>query len=79
MKRSPSDVILTYQCDQLSIDQWRRVIAACQSYEQLLLEGGTTTVDNFATQFPVLAKEILSLELEKVKNELQEELMYLLN
>ena len=79
MKRSSSDVILTYQCDQLSIDQWRRVIAACESYEQLLLEGGTTTVDNFALQFPDLAKEILSLELEKVKNELQEELMYLLN
>lgn len=79
MKHSSSDVILTYQCDQLSIDQWRRVIAASQSYEQLLLEGGTTTVDNFATQFPDLAKEILSLELEKVKNELQEELMYLLN
>jgi hypothetical protein len=55
------------------------VIAACESYEQLLLEGGTTTVDNFALQFPDLAKEILSLELEKVKNELQEELMYLLN
>ncbi len=79
MKRSSSDVILTYQCDQLSIDQWRRVIAACESYEQLLLEGGTTTVDNFALQFPDLAKEILSLELEKVKNELQEELMYLLD
>ena len=79
MKRSPSDVVLTYQCDQLSIDQWRRVIAACQSYEQLLLEGATTTVDDFATQFPDLAKEILSPELEKVKNELQEELMYLLN
>ena len=79
MKRSPSDVILTYQCDQLSIDQWRRVIAACQSYEQLLLEGLTTTVDNFATQFPDLAKEILSLDLEKVKNELQEEFMYLLD
>ena len=79
MKRSSSDVILTYQCDQLSIDQWRRVIAACESYEQLLLEGGTTTVDNFALQFPDLAKEILSLELEKVKNELQEEFMYLLD
>ena len=79
MKRSPSDMILTYQCDQLSIDQWRRVIAACESCEQLLLEGGTTTVDNFALQFPDLAKEILSPELEKVKNELQEELMYLLN
>lgn len=79
MKRSSSDVILTYQCDQLSIDQWRRVIAACESYEQLLLEGGTTSVDNFALQFPDLAKEILSLELEKVKNELQEELMYWLD
>lgn len=79
MKRSPSDMILTYQCDQLSIDQWRRMIAACESYEQLLLEGGTTTVDNFALQFPDLAKEILSPELEKVKNELQEEPMYLLD
>lgn len=79
MKRSSSDVILTYHCDQLSIDQWRRVIAACESYEQLLLEGGTTTVDNFALQFPDLAKEILSPELEKVKIELQEEHTYLLN
>ena len=52
---------------------------ACLYYEQLLLEGATTTVDDLATQFPDLAKEILSLELEKVKNELQEELMYLLN
>ena len=73
MTKIPSDVILTFQCDQISIDQWRRVIAACQSYEQLLIEGGTTTVDDFANQFPDLGKEILMPELEKVKTELQED------
>lgn len=71
MNRGESEEIYTYHPDQLSVDLWRMVIDACQSYEQQLLDGLTTSADDFASHFPDLPKELLTPELERVRREVQ--------
>ena len=70
MKNDETDITWTYHTDQLSVDQWRQVIAACQSYEKRLIAGETIPVDDFTAFFPDIPAEILTPELTRLQKEL---------
>lgn len=72
MNNDETDVTWIYRTEPLSVDQWRKVIAACQSYEQRLLEGEKTSVNDFAALFPDIPAELLTPELARLHAELQD-------
>lgn len=72
MKPIEPEVIFTYRPDQLSVAQWRCVIAACEEFEERLLEGPPISVGEFASLFPDLPPELLIPELARVEVDMQE-------
>ncbi len=72
MKPIEPEVIFTYHPDQLSVGQWRCVIAACKAFEERLIDGPPITVDEFASLYPELPAELLIPELARVEVDLRQ-------
>lgn len=72
MKPIEPEEIFTYHPDELSVVQWRCVIAACKEFEERLAEGPPVSVGEFAKLYPDLPVEILIPELARVEADLQQ-------
>ncbi len=70
MNRSERDDVFVFETDGISVSQWRGVMDACQAYETHLLDGCTTSEENFALQFPSIDGSLLIPELRRIREEL---------
>ena len=67
-----SEATYIYQTDDLTVQQWRDVMRACQAYEKFLLDGQKITPEDFAFGYAEIPTHLLIPELKKIHSELLE-------
>jgi serine/threonine protein kinase len=67
-----SEATYIYQTDDLTVQQWRDVMRACQAYEKFLLDGQKITPEDFAFRYAEIPTHLLIPELIKIHSELLE-------
>lgn len=73
MNSNEEEAPFIYQTEAVSVELWRDVMNACQRYETCLLDGEATSTEDFAIRFPGIPKDILTPELERIRNEVLED------
>lgn len=72
MKSDEADITWTYETEEITAEQWREIMAACQVYERRLLEDHSILAEDFALQFSSIPSDLLTPELERLRTEFLE-------